>query len=145
MWRVAGVAGLLYLLVMGLSYALGPDSAAPTFVTAPVERGAISTIVMATGTVEAVATVDISSQLSGRIADVFVNFNDAVSAGQPIAELDQEIFTARVSEASAALAVAKASEQLQRAGLTGQGSSWRMLAPLKKWRQLSLLRPGTSR
>jgi HlyD family secretion protein len=35
--------------------------------------------------VEAVITVDVSSQLSGRIADVFVNFNDSVKAGQPIA------------------------------------------------------------
>lgn len=66
---------------------------------------------------EAVLTVDVSSQLSGRIADVFVIFNDTVSAGQSIARLDQEIFRARVTEAAAALNVAKASAELQRAGV----------------------------
>src|SRR5206468_367887 len=77
----------------------------------------ISSIVKATGTVEAVSTVDISSQLSGRIADVFVNFNDMVKMGQPIALLDPEIYTARVSEARALLNVAKATARLQEAAL----------------------------
>jgi HlyD family secretion protein len=65
----------------------------PTFITAPVERGTISNLVTATGTVDAEITVEVSSQLSGRIANVFVGFNDTVKAGQPIAELDQEILS----------------------------------------------------
>src|SRR5262249_32269302 len=55
--------------------------------------------------------------LSGRMAEVFVNFNDAVKAGQPIAQLDQEIFSARVNEAKAALSVARANAQVQKAAL----------------------------
>ena len=58
-------------------------------------------------------TVDVSSQLSGRIADVFVSFNDAVKAGQPIAQIDPAIFAARVKEARAALNVAKANVRVQ--------------------------------
>ena len=46
---------------------------------------------VASGTVEAAVSVDVSSELSGRIADVFVNFNDSVKAGQPIAQIDQAI------------------------------------------------------
>src|SRR5262245_38190144 len=43
-----------------------------TYVTAPIERGHIATVVRATGTVNPTYTVDISSQLSGRMAEVFV-------------------------------------------------------------------------
>jgi HlyD family secretion protein len=64
----------------------------PTFITAPVEYGAIATLVNATGTVEAEVTVDVSSQLSGQVAEVFVNFNDVVEAGEPLAQLDPESF-----------------------------------------------------
>ena len=77
----------------------------------------MTSAIKATGTFEAVKTVDISSQLSGRIADVFVDFNDAVKAGQVIARLDPDIYIARVNEARAALNVAKATEELQRAAI----------------------------
>jgi HlyD family secretion protein len=111
------VAGLVCGLIVGLGYTYGRDNSAPTFLTAVVERGSISTVVKASGTVEAVVSVDVSSQLSGRIAEVFVNFNDTVAAGQPIAQIDQEIFTARVNEANAALHVARATAQVERAAL----------------------------
>ena len=71
----------------------------------------------ATGSVDAVITVDVSSQLSGRISDVFVNFNDEVKAGQAIARIDPELFAARVSESKASLQVAKANTQLHEAAL----------------------------
>jgi HlyD family secretion protein len=115
--RFVVVAGLLCALIVGLGYTYGHESSAPTFLTAAVERGSISTLVKASGTVEAVVSVDVSSQLSGRIAQVFVNFNDTVTAGQPIAQIDQEIFAARVNEAKAALRVAKATSQVEKAAL----------------------------
>src|SRR5215471_4076238 len=111
------VAVLFCALIVGLGYPYVQASSAPTFLTAPVERGSISTLVRASGTVEAVITVDVSSQLSGRVAEVFVSFNDPVKAGQPIAQLDQEIFTAHVNEAKAALSVARATAQVQKAAL----------------------------
>jgi HlyD family secretion protein len=115
--RFAATAILLCALMVGLGYTYGQESPVQTFLTAPVERGSISTLVKASGTVEAVVSVDVSSQLSGRIAEVFVNFNDTVTAGQPIAQIDQEIFAARVNEARAALRVARATAQLQKAAL----------------------------
>lgn len=111
------VAGLLCVLFLGLGYTYSLENTAPTYLTAPVERGNLSTLVKANGTVEAVISVDVSSQLSGRIAEVFVNFNDNVTAGQPIAQIDPEIFAARVNEARAALRVAGANAQVQRAAL----------------------------
>ncbi|HMJ42619.1 MAG TPA: efflux RND transporter periplasmic adaptor subunit [Pseudolabrys sp.] len=115
--RFVVVAGLLCALMVGLGYTYGQDSSVPTFLTAPVERGSISTLVKASGTVEAVISVDVSSQLSGRIAEVFVSFNDTVTAGQPIAQIDKEIFAARVNEARAALRVARATAQVEKAAL----------------------------
>src|SRR5258708_19654534 len=112
--RFVVVAGLLCALMVGLGYTYGQESSVPTFLTAPVERGSISTLVKASGTIEAVVSVDVSSQLSGRIAQVFVNFNDTVKAGQPIAQIDPEIFAARVNEAKAALRVARATAQVQK-------------------------------
>ena len=113
--RLAIAAVLACALMVGLGYPYGPRGPPPTFITAAIERGNITTEVRASGTVEAVVTVDVSSQLSGRIANVFVGFNDAVAAGQPIAQLDQEIFLARVNEARASLRVAKAAAQLEKA------------------------------
>ena len=69
------VAVLFCALMVGLGYPYVQESSVPTFLTAPVERGSISTLVRANGTVEAVITVDVSSQLSGRVAEVFVSFN----------------------------------------------------------------------
>ena len=85
--------------------------------TAPVERGRIETVVRATGTVNPTYTVDISSQLSGRMAEVFVKFNDVVKAGQPLGHLDPEIYAAKVNEARAALKIAQAGVQVQQAML----------------------------
>jgi HlyD family secretion protein len=111
------VASLVCALFLGLGYTYTKEKPAPTYLIAPVERGNISTLVKASGTVEPVVSVDVSSQLSGRIAEVFVDFNDSVTAGQPIAQIDQEIFAARVNEARAAMKVARATAQVQRAAL----------------------------
>ena len=115
--RFAVVALVFCALIVGLSYTYSQESSVPTFLTAAVERGSMSTLVKASGTVEAVVSVDVSSQLSGRIAEVFVNFNDTIKAGQPIAQIDQEIFAARVNEARAALRVATATAQVEKAAL----------------------------
>jgi len=117
MWGVTRALVPLGAVVVGLAYAYGATDADPNYITAPVERGTIATLVQATGTVDAQITVDVSSQLSGRMADVFVNFNDVVKAGHPLAQLDQEIFVARVNEAKAALKVATAVNHVQQGAL----------------------------
>ena len=118
MLRFTAIVAGFSTLITGLTFAKNDTPPSQKFATAPVERAPISKTVTATGTVEARLTVDVSSQLSGRVADVFVSFNDAVRAGQPIARLDQAIFEARVNEASAALNVATASAEVQQAAVT---------------------------
>jgi HlyD family secretion protein len=143
--RFAATAILLSTLAAGLGYAYSQGSSPETFLTAPVERGSISTLVKASGTVEAVVSVDVSSQLSGRIAHVFVNFNDTVKAGEPIAQIDPEIFAARVNEAKAVLSVARATAEVEKAALERAtvAVTNAQTAP-RSWRRLSRrqTRPG---
>jgi HlyD family secretion protein len=140
--RFAVVAVPLFLSAVGLGYTYNKSSSAPTFMTAPVERGSIATLVKASGTVEAVVSVDVSSQLSGRIAEVFVNFNDTVRAGQPIAQIDPEIFAARVSEARAALNVGTATAHVQKAAVE-RAKVAILNAERELQRQLELARTGS--
>src|SRR5258707_6242298 len=114
-WGILVPVVVVGLTAAGFGYAYSRNGPAPTFITAPVERGSITSFVRATGTVDAVLTVDVSSQLSGRIAEFFVGFNDIVKAGQKLAQLDPEIFAARVNETAAALRVARAAAQVQEA------------------------------
>jgi HlyD family secretion protein len=69
--------------------------------TAVVERGEITTTVNATGTVSAVTTVDVGSQVSGRIAALYADFNSVVKKGQIIAQLDSTFLSAQVQAALA--------------------------------------------
>src|SRR5262245_38611800 len=117
MWRLAVTTLLLGATGGGLGYAYSHDSQAPDFITAPVERGTLATVVTATGNVDAEITVDVSSQLSGRMAEVLVNFHDVVKAAQQLAQLDQESFSVAVKESRAALKVATATAHVQQAAV----------------------------
>jgi HlyD family secretion protein len=75
--------------------------------------------VLATGRVHTVSSVDVSSQLSGRVDEVYVDFNDVVDTGDPLARLDQQRFQSRVEELEAALAVAEAELVSLEASLAG--------------------------
>ena len=113
MRRLALLLALLSMAGIGLGYAYSQNDPASIFITAPVEKGRFESVVSASGTIEAQLTVYVSSELSGRIAKVLVDYNDEVTAGQPLAELDQESFVARVTEAKAALRVAVATAHVQ--------------------------------
>jgi HlyD family secretion protein len=140
--RFAVVAALFCALILGLGYTYSHKSSVPTFLTAPVERGSIATLVKASGTVEAVVSVDVSSQLSGRIAQVFVSFNDTIKVGQPIAQIDPEIFAARVNEARAALNVGTATAHVQKAAVERAKVAVQN-AERELQRQLELARTGS--
>jgi HlyD family secretion protein len=86
-----------------------------SFDTVAVDRGLIEQSVSATGAVQALTTVDLSSQLSGQIADVMVDFNTKVKAGDLLAVLDKKTFAAKVKSAEANLAMAKSSVEVQEA------------------------------
>jgi HlyD family secretion protein len=76
-----------------------PD--AEGYLTAEVAIGSIRRSITATGSLQAVSTVEVSSQLSGQIARLHADFNDTVTDGQPLAELDQRSLRALVDQAEA--------------------------------------------
>ncbi len=71
------------------------------YYTAKVEHGDISQVVQATGTINAVTTVQVGSQVSGTIAELFADFNSKVKKGQVIAQIDPAIFRTRLMQAEA--------------------------------------------
>lgn len=86
------------------------------YVTENLERGPLTQTVTATGTVEPTNKVEISSELSGTIRSVAVDFNDRVGTGQVLAVLDTGKLEAELSHARASLVVRRA--QLQEAQAT---------------------------
>ncbi|MBI2881872.1 MAG: efflux RND transporter periplasmic adaptor subunit [Candidatus Tectomicrobia bacterium] len=88
-------------------YARGP-SKAPQYRLAKAERGPLIATVSASGTLNAVVTVQVGSQVSGQIKQILVDFNSAVKQAQIIARIDPEIFEAKVNQAVADLAAARA-------------------------------------
>lgn len=84
------------------------------YLTAEVEKGDISILVTATGTLEAVTTVQVGSQVSGTISALYADFNDPVKKGQVVAQLDPTFLKAQVAQAQADLEKANASASLSK-------------------------------
>ena len=72
------------------------------------QKGDIEASVSSTGTLEAINTVDIGTQISGTIAKIYVDFNERVRAGQLLAEMDMKLLNASLQSAKANLAVSRA-------------------------------------
>src|SRR5688500_67717 len=82
-----------------------PDASAatPKWQTTPVDRGKITSKITATGTVSPLKTVQVGSQVSGRILELFVDFNSPVKKGDRIATIDPLLIKASVGRAKANL------------------------------------------
>jgi HlyD family secretion protein len=99
----------LALLVGGTWWwTAGRKDDVPKFRTAKIERGPITATVSSTGTVNAVTSVQVGSQVSGQIKELFVDFNSPVKQGMLIARIDPETFQYRVRQAEADLEAARA-------------------------------------
>jgi HlyD family secretion protein len=79
----------------------GPKPPPVKFDTGKVDRGAVVAKVTASGTLSAVVTVQVGSQVSGRIAELHADFNDRVEKGQVLAVIDRTLFLAAVEQAKA--------------------------------------------
>ena len=71
------------------------------YVKEPVQARTITQIVEATGTIEPINTVSIGSQVSGRIEQIFVDYNTQVEKGQQLAQIDTSLFEAQLQQAKA--------------------------------------------
>lgn len=113
------------------------EAAAEEYLTAKIERGDLRNSVFATGTLQAVTTVQVGSQVSGTIASMSADFNTKVRKGQIVAQLDPSILQAQVAsqranleqarasaiDAQARLLAAKANVQNQQAGVSSANAN----------------------
>jgi HlyD family secretion protein len=88
----------------------GGNGSGQKYRTVKVERGEISTVVTATGTINPVVTVLVGSQVSGTIKALYADFNSRVKEGQVIAQIDPAIFQAQVDQARANVLNAQANQ-----------------------------------
>lgn len=95
----------------------GDDTSAAAVTSEAVTRGSIVRTVAATGTLEAVTTVQVGSQVSGMIEALSADFNSIVKKGQVLAQLDQSLFTSAVEQAQANLVRAQADHERARVTL----------------------------
>ena len=108
------VLGLIMVAALGATatayFALRGGPADPQITAVAITRGSILKTVQATGTLQAVSTVEVGSQVSGRISELHADFNSVVHKGQIIARLDPSLFQAQVDQARATLARVEAQQ-----------------------------------
>ena len=97
-----GAVALLVLAALGAWWARSADSDLQ-FRTALVERGRVEAVVAASGTVTPVTQVQVGSQVSGQIKELFVDFNTEVKQGQLLARIDPEAFEYKLRQVQADL------------------------------------------
>lgn len=99
------------LLLAGASYGFWRFSnrtKEPPYIAAAVQKGDVTQVVTATGTLSAVTTVQVGSQVSGTIDKLYADFNTQVKAGQIVARLNQDKFNAAADQARANVVAAQA-------------------------------------
>ena len=116
-WFKAGVV-LLVLAAGALAWAFSPK-AEVTVSTAPVTDGPMTRRIIATGSLQAVTTVEVGSQVSGNVQSLLVDYNSFVKAGEIVARLDPSLYDAQRQAAQAAVDQAAASAAQARANVLG--------------------------
>jgi len=109
------------VLIVGAYLMLRPaDAGADSWLTAKIERGDIRTTIAATGTLQAVLTVQVGSQVTGRIQSLHADFNSVVKQGQIIARIDPATYEAALVRSRADREDAIAGVATARAALSNQ-------------------------
>ncbi|MBI3398672.1 MAG: efflux RND transporter periplasmic adaptor subunit [Deltaproteobacteria bacterium] len=129
------IIAILLLAAVGVSvwyFFLKGNNQAVKYKTAKIERGSIESKVSATGTLNAVVTVQVGSQVSGTIKGLHADFNSVVKQGQVIATLDQKTFLAQRDQAKANLLNAKANLEKSNADLVDKKQKFERSSKLFK-------------
>jgi len=102
------LAAAIILAGSGWFYKRADGSEAPIYRTATIERGNVKPTVSSTGTLSAVKTIQVGTQVSGQIAAIYADFNQHVRKGQLLATIDPALQNQAVAEAQAQLERAQA-------------------------------------
>ena len=113
-WLIA--AGMIVAAAVFAAFKFGGQDK-PQYFTTKADRGDIRQVVEATGTINAVITVQVGSQVSGTISHLFVDFNSRVKKGQVVAQIDPALFEGAVLQAKGDLANARANVTSAKANL----------------------------
>lgn len=103
--------------IYGVYGSSGSQAGGFTLEVAAVERGDVALLVSAAGSVRALTTVEVGSQLSGQVLELNADFNTQVEAGQVIARIDPQTFETRVASAEADVVAAEANVAVQQASI----------------------------
>jgi HlyD family secretion protein len=114
-------------------YRANADEDVPAYQTAMVTRGDVVQTVDATGTLEAVTTVQVSTQVSGTIEALHADFNSEVKKGQVVAELDPSLLQTQVEQAQASLV--KLQADVERARVEVDDSQAKLRRARELWKQ----------
>ena len=117
--RKLGIAAIVIAVAAGGWYVWSKrgQSADGGYRTETVQRGDVRVAISSTGTLSAISTVTVGSQVSGQITEVLVDFNDRVTKGQVLATIDASTYQAQIEQGSAQIASAQASLRQAQAGL----------------------------
>lgn len=126
-----GTVGLLASLAFGLWYWWSNNRVVSHYKTLPIERGPITSLITATGAVNPVVSVQVGSQVSGKIAKIYADYNSVVREGQVLASIDQKPYQAKVNQAKAALKSARANLAKARNMLTQRKLEFDRMAALR--------------
>lgn len=107
-WRWVALLCAILVGIVWLYWWWVPANGPVSYKTATADRGPIVSIVTATGALNPVVSVQVGSQVSGKIKELYADFNSAVTKGQKIAQIDPAPFRARLAQARAALKNARA-------------------------------------
>ncbi|NQV80999.1 MAG: HlyD family secretion protein [Alphaproteobacteria bacterium] len=117
--RLIVLAAIAIVVVAGLAYGLsGGSGGTVAYRFGAIDRGDVVNAIATSGTLGAVVTVDVGTQVSGQVAELNADFNTEVKEGQLIARIDPQTFESRLRQAEADLAIAKANVSMQTAALT---------------------------
>ncbi len=110
------LAGIAVLVAMVAAFSFGRTDK-PQYFTAKADRGDIHDVVEATGTIDAVTTVQVGSQVSGTISQLYADFNSRVKKGQVVAQIEPSLFNGALLQAKADLQNATATAESAKAEL----------------------------
>jgi HlyD family secretion protein len=115
---IIGILIVLAATAAGYVWWKDPFGAPAAYRMAKIERGSITAAVSATGTLNPVVSVQVGSQVSGQIKELYVDYNSPVKKSQLIARIDPQSFTLRVNQALADVEAARAMALTQRANVS---------------------------
>lgn len=106
--RIWIIGGLLVVAVLGWTLVARTATADTAYRFVEVAQGDVESTVSATGTLQATETVEVGTQVSGQIAEIYVDFNERVEAGRLLATIDPTLLEQAVRSAEVGLARSKA-------------------------------------